>query len=519
MKQVSGLPADASRRNQKFQAFADDPGLLSAILDAAGVLLVVLDRDGRIVFFNRGCEEATGFGYEEVVGHAPWERLLIPEEVETVKGWFADLAAGRYPSRHDNFWVTRDGRRRWIRWSNTVLTDTEGRVAWIVGAGMDVTEHHGTEQTLAEVRERAHVILDTTVDGIIVINEQGVMESFNQAAERIFGYTAEEAIGHNVKLLMPSPDHEAHDGYLHHYLETGERRIIGIGREVTGRRKDGSRVPLYLAVGEVHLPGRRLFTGILRDISERKRAEAEARRRLDELAHASRLAAMGQLSSSIAHELNQPLAAMVSFAEACLRLQEAGTATPEVLETALRQIADQGERAGDIVRRLRQFVRKGKVERAPVDVNGTVEEVLGLIGHELKNHDVDMRLDLERDLPPIWADSIQLQQVTLNLVRNAVEALRERDAGARRLAITTARAYPGVIEVSVHDSGRGLPADAAERIFETFYTTKPDGMGMGLSISRSIVEAHGGRLWAETGFEGTTFRFTLPTDAPDFDGG
>ena len=484
----------------------------------AEVLVVITDADDRVVHFNPGCERVTGYRQSEVLG--------LPVHQALPGGTSSRLPSDRLPSseirplHYVGQLRTRSGEMRSVRWTRSRL-HTPGGEALNVWTGIDITGTEPAAPAVVEGDARLMAVLEAAVDGIITIDESGIIESINPAGERLFGWSAAELVGQPVTVLMPEPYHSEHDDYLSHYLETGERRIIGIGREVEGRRKDGSVFPMDLAVSEVRLPGRRLFTGIARDISERRRADAEARQRLDELAHASRLADLGELTSSIAHEVNQPLAAIVSFAEACLRMLRSDTGSKEVLRGALEQIVAQGERAGNIVHNLRQFVRKGDSKREMVDVNVVVREVLGLLSNEVRQRGVTLHLALDETLPPVPADRVQVGQVTLNLVRNAIDAL-PTEAGARReVTVTSVRSGDRVIEVSVTDTGVGLPAEGPHKVFETFYTTKSHGMGIGLSICRSLVEAHGGRLSAESNpTGGATFRFTLPvadseTDAAD----
>ncbi len=334
--------------------------------------------------------------------------------------------------------------------------------------------------------------------------------SVNPATERIFGYAAQELVGHNIKLLMPPPFHDAHDGYLTRYLDTGEARIIGIGREVEGLRKDGSRFPVELAVSEINIAGRRLFTGVLRDISDRRMAEEDARKRREELSHSARLSTIGELTSGIAHEINQPLTAIVNFAEACLRMVRAGTADTGKLENALEQIAAQGQRAGHITRQLRRLARRGERGHVDVEINRLVNDMLGLVSSELKTNDIRLNLMLDESLPPVECNRIQVEQVVLNLVRNAMDVLEDGDRDTRDLIIRTRRDDAGGVVLEVEDSGGGFGDAGAERIFEPFFTTKPEGVGMGLSISRTIIEDHGGRLWASEGAAGAVFHVTLP---------
>ncbi len=361
-------------------------------------------------------------------------------------------------------------------------------------------------------QDEAHLqsILATVPDAMIIIDEMGVMKSFSSAAERVFGWSADEVLGKNVSVLMPAPDHAAHDGYLSHYRDTGQRRIIGIGRIVTGLRKDGAQFPMELAVGEVRTDDDRMFIGFARDISERQAAEIRTQQLQTELVQISRLTAMGEMASALAHELNQPLAAITNYLRGSTRLLAKPELSRTLLSDALAKAADQALRAGDVIRRLRDFVSRGETERRVEDLASVIEEIrpLALIG--AKAVGVNARFRYDRTLPLVFVDKIQVQQVVLNLIRNAVDAM----AGAPRRDLTVAvtSAAPGFAEVAVADTGPGVDEETAARLFQPFFTTKAEGMGVGLSISRTIVQAHGGRIWIEpTPGGGATFHFTLRT--------
>ena len=275
----------------------------------------------------------------------------------------------------------------------------------------------------SELRWRS--IVDTVPDAIILIDAQGTVQSFSPAAERLFGYAADEVIGHNVKMLMPSPYRDAHDGYLARYARTGERRIIGIGRIVVGRRKDGETFPMELAVGEFASPSGNFFTGFVRDLTERQESERRIEDLQTELLHASRLSVMGQMASTMAHELNQPLTAVTNYLEAGRYLLSTGGAAPERIADLMEKAVAQAQRAGEVIRQLRQFVSKGETERRTQNLNQLVEEALALALIGARQSGVRVSLELDHELPSVVVDPVQIQQVMLNLVRNAVEAMEE----------------------------------------------------------------------------------------------
>jgi two-component system sensor kinase FixL len=364
-----------------------------------------------------------------------------------------------------------------------------------------------------ELRAReAHLraVLETVPDSIIVIDARGRIESFSPSAQRQFGYSLDEVVGENVKILMPTPYRESHDGYLGRYLDTGERRIIGVGRVVVGRRKDGSTFPMELAVGEVTVGPAPQFIGFVRDLTERQEVERRLQELQSELMHVSRLSAMGQMGAALAHELNQPLTAILNYSQAARRMRQASdNQAPDLLSDVLEKISQQALRAGQVIARLREFTEKGSTERRPEDLNKVVEEACALALVGTRESGIRANLNLAADLPPVAIDKVQVQQVVVNLVRNAVEAMSE--SKLRTLEVVTERDTDRAITVCVVDTGPGLTDTVRRTLFQPFVTTKEKGMGIGLSICRSIIDAHGGRISAQTNPSGgTRFAFTLP---------
>jgi two-component system sensor kinase FixL len=346
-----------------------------------------------------------------------------------------------------------------------------------------------------------------------VIDSKGVIQSFSTAAERLFNYDAEEVIGRNIKMLMPQPYRAAHDGYLERYASTGEKRIIGIGRVVVGARKNGSTFPLELSVGEMKSGEQTYFTGFIRDLTERQNTEARLQELQAELVHISRLTAMGEMASALAHELNQPLSAISNYLKGSSRiLADRDDEDTPLLKEALSKAAEQAVRAGQIIRRLRDFVSRGETERRVESLTKLMEEASALALVGVKEYGVHVEYHLDPTVDFIMADKVQIQQVVLNLIRNAIEAMT--DTPQRNLTIRSQPEPDEFVRVSIIDSGSGIPSDVAGSLFNPFFTTKPHGMGVGLSISRTIIESHGGKLWpAPNPDGGTIFNFTLPTAA------
>jgi two-component system, LuxR family, sensor kinase FixL len=351
-------------------------------------------------------------------------------------------------------------------------------------------------------------ILDTVPEAMVVIDDQGLMRSFSTTAERLFGWSAEEVIGKNVSILMPAPYRQEHDSYLQRYRATGERRIIGIGRIVVGERKDGSTFPMELAVGEAQVRSERFFIGFVRDLTERRAQERRMQELQSELVHVSRLTAMGEMASSLAHELNQPLSAITSYLRGAATLLKADEIDKGRIGEALNRSAGQALRAGDIIKRLREFVSKGETQHALESPAVLLEEAAALALVGAKEQGVRVSLRCNHDLPDVLVDKVQIQQVALNLIRNALEAMETTSRRELTIAVTDQN---GLALFSIADTGAGISPEIAQHLFQPFVTSKADGMGVGLSISRTIIEAHGGRILARPNDGGgTIFEFTLP---------
>jgi two-component system, LuxR family, sensor kinase FixL len=487
--------------------------------------------------------------------------------------------------------------------------------------------------------KHAQALMEAAVDAIVVIDHHGRITAVNDATCRTFGYRTDELLGENVSLLMPEPDRSAHDGYMQRYLATGTAKIIGIGRQVTARRKNGSLFPARLSVGRVADSAPPRFVGLLRDVTaeneamaalqlERDRARAflelndsillelDATRRVyevntrgsellgaavpeiigrdwltffrdesererallllesalqsgssrerefdgidmtgaprriywrciglrsaggapagwlcagsditdraereqhmhlaqDRLTRVARLATMGEMAAGVAHELNQPLTAITTYARACERYLERSDPDMADVREAVREINAEGLRAGEIIRRLRQMVRvDAPDERVPVTMSDIIEELRSLLQSDAKAHDATLNLDISNGLPPIEGNAVQLQQVILNLVRNALEALQAHPAGSREVTLSVVRTPAGDVELRVSDNGPGVDPKVKDNLFDPFTTTKSAGTGLGLAISRTIVQGHGGTIGTrEIEPHGTTFYVRLP---------
>jgi two-component system sensor kinase FixL len=488
-----------------------DDAVFQALITTAVDGIIVIDAKGHIQIFNPACERLFGYRPDEVIGKNV--RILMPSPYREEHDGY--LRHYRETGEKRIIGIGREvqGQRKDGTTFPMYLSVGQGKMEGAdiyVGIIHDLTERNIAAQYMLEREERMRSILDTVPDAIVLIDERGIVESFSPAASRLFGYPASQVIGQNVKMLMPSGYREQHDGYLQRYLTTGEKRIIGIGRVVVGQRSDGSTFPMELAVGEVKLKDRRLFTGFIRDITERQSTEHRLQEMQAELLHVSRLSAMGQMGSALAHELNQPLAAIMNYVKAAHRtLEPSEDARALKARDLINKAGDQVARAGTIIRNLRDFIGKREANRHEQKLHKIIEEAiaLGLVGAADSN--VKAKVLLDPALPPVYVDKVQIQQVIINLIRNAVEAMHS--VPIRQLNIQSSLAEPGIAQVTISDTGPGLSEEVASRLFQPFVTTKEKGMGLGLTICQSIINAHGGRLWATPNERaGVSFHFQLP---------
>lgn len=483
---------------------------LNLLIDGAqGYAIYLLDAEGKVSIWNHGAHRLIGWPSDEVMGQDA--AIFYPADAIAAGKPAADLAHAAREGRFvtEEWLVHKNGAEFLAEVSITALHNPDDSLRGFATVVSDITRRRAAEDALRSQESHLRSILSTVPDAMIVIDDQGMILSFSAAAERLFGYTEAELRGANVNILMPSPDRERHDNYIRRYLETGEKRIIGIGRVVFAQRKDGSTFPMELSIGEATGEVHPLFTGFIRDLTERHKTEERLESLQSELIHVSRVSAMGTMASTLAHELNQPLTAVANYVEAIRDM----LAKPEpddlpMIREALDDTAKEALRAGHIVRRLRDFVARGEVEKTienlPILINEAA--VLGLIGAREKA--VEPRFDLDPYASPVLVDKVQIQQVLINLIRNAVEAMA--DGPVKQLTVSSRPDAPGFVRVVVADTGPGISPDVAAQLFTAFVSTKAEGMGLGLSICRTIVEANGGRIWAQPGEAGgTEFHFTL----------
>jgi two-component system sensor kinase FixL len=492
-------------------AMADELGLL--IDGATNYAIYMLDPEGRVTIWNRGAERIKGWAEAEIIG-CDFAVFYPPEDVASGKPQ-ADLALASTLGRveEDSWRVRKDGSEFLASVTITALRDEAGALRGFGKVVRDITDQKASEATILRREQHLRSILATVPDAMIVINEGGIIASFSAAAEQLFDYVEAEVVGRNISMLMPDADKRDHDAHLRTYRETGVKHVIGQVRPETAMRKSGETFPIELAVGEASIAGERIFTGFIRDLTRRHDTERRMKELQSELVHVSRVSAMGTMASTLAHEINQPLTAIANYLETTRAMigNTDDVLLGEIAE-ALELAAAQSLRAGNIVRRLRAFVDGGDTGFQVERLDALVEEAtsLGLLGAHEAGITVTMTIAAGRDR--VMVDRVQIQQVLVNLIRNAIQSMAT--SPCRNLTIATAPDRHGWMKVTVADTGAGIDENVRERLFEAFATTKEDGMGLGLSICRTIVEAHGGRIWADavaTG--GTAFHFCVPLAA------
>jgi two-component system sensor kinase FixL len=486
---------------------------LAAIVASSDDAIIGKTIDGIVTDWNLAAERIFGYTPAEIIGQ-PITHLLPPGLEEGENEILARIRKGEKVDHFETRRRRKDGTIIDVSATVSPVWDEEGRLIGASNVSRDITEVRAVQMALREREAHLQSVLDTVPDAMVVIDTNGIMHSFSATAEKLFGYSAGEAVGRNVSILMPEPYRGQHDSYLARYLTTGEQRIIGVGRLVVGQRKDGTTFPMELAVGEMRSGEKRYFTGFVRDLTDRQQTQKRLQDLQSELIFMSRFTALGEMASTLAHELNQPLTAAASYLSGARRLLDGGRSQDiAVARGAIDSAAEQALRAGQIIKRLREFVARGESDQQPENLRKLIEEASALALVGIKETGVLVSFAHDPAVGMVLTDRIQIQQVLLNLMRNAIEAMQE--TARRELRITTRRLDDGTAQVSVADTGSGIAPEIMAKLFQPFMTTKRQGMGVGLSISRTIVESHGGKLWTEPNpGGGTIFRLTLKAVQP-----
>jgi len=492
-----------------------DPLDLRALIETIPALVICVLANGAAEFANRAWQEYTGRSLDELSGWG-WKLSIHPDDVGRVFDPSSAILPGT-SSETEARLRCADGGYRWFSvrkalsaWRN----ETGAPSLRTLIACEDIDDRKQSQDELRASEEKYRLVVETATDAVICVDEGGVIQFANSATLRVFGRRPEQLLGQSLTILMPQSLKSPHESGFAHYLATGEKHLNWKSVEMRGLRSNGEEFPAEISIGEANQKGQRIFTGFIRDISDKKKAEEERerlRRAQADLAHFSRISTMGQLTASLAHEIKQPIAAAVTNARACMRwLAREEPDLEEARETISRLIRDV-TRASEIINRIGTFFRRGDLRREPVDVNALILEMMELLDSEAARYSVSVRGELASGLPEVMADRVGLQQVLMNLILNGIEATQSMEGG--ELIVRSSRNQEGCLVISVTDTGVGLQPDQAHRIFDAFYTTKREGTGMGLAVSRSIIESHGGHLCAVANSgPGATFQFTLPVD-------
>jgi PAS domain S-box-containing protein len=538
-QQEALIASGRSQRRRKAELIRQNNALRSqvarynATLEAVRVQLEILNSvpsmvwtntpDGRCEFVNRFYLETTGLSADYCMAPPEtWKKspLDLPphlsgvhpdhreraarifwDGVESGRGWAYEV-----PIRH------ADGSYHWHLRRAVPLHDSKGNLVRFVGTSVDIQDLKVAQERLKTAEERARLIIDHALDAIIVIDSDSIISGWNERAEEIFGWSRAQVVGKRLTdFIIPREYRKAHKAGLKRFLTTGEGPALNKRIEITGQHRDGRKLQIELSIAAMKLENRWTFSAFIRDLTESRRIAEALRETREELAWMSRLTAMEQISASIAHEIKQPLSAIVTNTETCLYWLSSPKPDLEKARVTTQRIGRDANRAIDVIGRIRSLMKKTVSERTPLDINALISEVLELTEWELRKQRVSVQTELSPLLPMIPGDRIQLQQVVLNLVLNGMEAMTSVEDRPRLLSVKSQPYKDRDIQVSFQDSGIGIDSASADRVFEAFFTTKPNGTGMGLPICRAIVEAHGGHILAKPGVpHGAVFQFSLP---------
>ena len=503
---MSGASVDITERKLAENRLRESESRFRTVADSAPVLIWMSGVDNGCTFFNKPWLDFTGRTMEQELGDG-WARGVHPDDREACLDAYTRASEKRQPFSVQYRLRRHDGEYRWLADTGVPRYDSDGSFAGFVGSCLDITERLWAEERFRQVFEAAP-------NAMIMVAEDGTIVLANAQVQKVFGYTRAELAGLPIETLIPALTGHAHASPRKAYLADARTRAMAVGRELYGRRNDGREVPIEVGLSPIRtLEGRFIVASVI-DVTERQQSEAVAQALRDELAHISRVAIVGELTAAIVHELGQPLAAILTNAQAGLRLLGSGTHDLNEIREILEDIVAADHRAGQVIQHLRSLLRKGEAERRPLDINQVVNDIVSVVLRDAERRQMAVELDLAPLVPPVSGDRVQLQQVVLNLMVNAFDAMAGVMDRARRVTVRTRPLGSDRVQVDVADAGPGISADVLASIFKPFVTTKARGMGMGLSVSHSIVEAHGGRLWAENSPDGgAVFHVVLPSMA------
>ncbi|HZE69325.1 MAG TPA: PAS domain S-box protein [Pyrinomonadaceae bacterium] len=503
-----GVSRDITLRKHAEEELRESEARFRAMADTAPVMIWVSGPDKLCTFFNKGWLDFTGRSLEQELGNG-WAQGIHAEDFDRCFDVYKNSFDARQPFTMEYHLRRRDGEYRWVLDIGTPRFAPDGEFLGYIGSCIDITERKRAE-------EKFLLVLNAAPNAMIMVDSAGAISFANVPAGTVFGYSLDELIGRRIETLIPERFHDRHAGYRQGFISQPSSRAMGVGRDLFGRRKDGSEFPVEVGLSPIHTAEGLFVLASVIDITARKQAELEHQRQNLELARVGRVVVMGELAASLAHEVNNPIGAIVANASAGQRLIAAGKIGTEELTELLADIAADGRRAGEVIQGIRNMVRKGEPRRALVRIGDIIDQLLRIVHADAIEREVKVRSKVDSGTGLIWGDPVQLLQVLLNLAINAFEAMTALPSNARRLVIHAGRNENGDILVSLRDSGPGFPSGMAEELFEPFFSTKAEGTGMGLAISRSIIEAQGGTLSGENcDGGGACFTIRLPQAKED----
>jgi PAS domain S-box-containing protein len=500
---LSGAAADVTERKLAENRLRESESRFRIVADSAPVLIWMSGVDGYRIFFNKPWLDFTGGTAEREIGEG-WMEGVHPDDLQGCQKACVEAFGDRRPFVMQYRLRRHDGQYRWISDNGVPRYEAQGTFAGYIGSALDITERLHAEERFRQVFEAAP-------NAMIMVAEDGRIALVNAQVETVFGYTRSELVGAPIETLIPERLRSGHPTHRTRFMGDPRTRAMGAGREVFGRRKDGREVPVEVGLNPIRTMEGLFIVASVVDLSARQQAEAETEALRHELAHISRVATVGELTAAVVHELSQPLASILTNAQAGLRVLASGQHDASDLRDILEDVVAAEHRAGAVIQHLRSLFRKGEVERRPLLLNDVISDVMSVVLQDARRRHMAVILDLAPRVPWVSGDRVQLQQVFLNLVMNAFDAMAEVTDRPRKVIVCTRPLGDRGVQLDVADTGPGIAAEKLDSIFRPFVTTKMGGMGMGLSVSHSIVGAHRGRLWAENRPEGgTVFHVVLP---------
>jgi PAS domain S-box-containing protein len=504
---------DLSEQKRAEEALRQSEQRWRTAFENSAIGIMMRDREGRFIAANSVFQNMLGYTESELC-----QLNFMDVTYEEDRKAFLELVGEILEGKRQHYQIEKRYRRKdgallWVRNNVALVPGTRDVAPFLFAVVEDITQHKQEESARRYSEEKYRVVVDTANDAVITADESGAIQFANPATMRVFGYDPKELIGKPLTVLMPEFMRKLHENGFRRYLATGQRHINWQGTELTGLRKNGQEFPVEVSFGELTMNGHRVFTGFIRDTTERKQAEEERerlRRVQADLAHVNRVSTMGELAASLAHEIRQPISAAMTDARTCSRWLTRDRPDLAEAQTAASRVVNDVARASEIIGRVMSLFKKDSLQHEEVDINELIQEMIALLRGEASRHSILIHSDLSLELAPIKADRVQLQQVLMNLMLNGIEAMKSMNTPGK-LTIKSQQDDSGQLLISVMDTGVGIPPEKIEQIFNAFFTSKPQGTGMGLPISRSIIEAHGGKLWASSNANGgATFEFTLP---------